>query len=76
MLTDIVGWNDHLGLRHIVVLQEDDLKCIADILVIVDNVTDTVDEMDNCLCHPVSWCSLSTEDRYTWCQLLALLWSH
>lgn len=76
VLADVAGRADDLSLADIVILQEDDLEGITNILVIVDNISNLVDKVNDSLCHPVSWSSLSTEDRDAGNKLLPLLRGH
>lgn len=76
VLADVAGWDDDLGLADVVVLDEDDFQEISNILVIVDNSTNAVDQVDDSLSHPVTRSSLATEDRDSRDLLLALLWRH
>lgn len=62
MLRDVTRWADDLGLADIVVLQEDDLEKIANVWVVVHNLSNLVDQVNDRLCHPVSGGSLSTKD--------------
>lgn len=64
MLANIAGRADDLCFADVVVGQVDYLEGIADVLVIVDNITHLVDEMNHCLGHPVTWCGLTTEDGH------------
>ena len=76
MFRDIAGGSDNLGLANVVVCEEDDLEQVADIRVVVHDVSNLVDEMNDGLGHPVSWRSLSTEDGDSRSELLPLLWGH
>lgn len=76
VLADVAGGTDDLRLADVVIAQEDDLERIADIFVVVDNITNLVDKMDDCLGHPVSWRGLTTKDGHAGNELLPLLWRH
>lgn len=76
MLADIRGRAQNLRLADIVVLNENDLEEIADILVVIDNGTDLVDEVDDRLRHPVSWSGFATEDGDSGGHFLALFRLH
>lgn len=73
MLADIRSGNDHLGLADVVILEEDDLEQIANVLVIVDDGSDSVDQVNNLLGHPVARSSLATKDGNSGLELLPLL---
>ena len=66
MLADVGGWDDDLGFADVVVFDVDDLEEIANVLVVVDDFANTVDQVDDCLCHPVAWSSFATENRHAW----------
>lgn len=76
MLRDIARRGDYLGLADIVVCEEDDLKQVADIRVVVHDIANLVDEMDDSLRHPVPWRCLATKDRHPRSELLPLLGRH
>lgn len=76
VLRDVGGRNNDLCLRDIVVRDEDNLESIANIRVVVDNITNLVDQVNDGLGHPVTRSSLSTEDGDAGSELLTLLWRH
>src|ERR1700712_1145576 len=76
MLTYVASWNDHFRFRDIVVLQKDDFQEVANILVLVDDGTNVVDEMDDSFRHPVSRSGFATKDRHSGCELLTLFRRH
>ncbi|GJC79271.1 hypothetical protein ColLi_02109 [Colletotrichum liriopes] len=76
VLAQVGSRNDHLGLADVVVLQEDDLEQIANVLVLVDDGTDIVDQMNDLLGHPVARRSLSAKDGDARRRLLAVLGRH
>lgn len=72
VLGDVTGGRDDFSLADIVVFQEDDLEQVANIGIVVHNVTDLVDEVDDSLSHPVSRRSLATENGHARSELLPL----
>lgn len=76
VLAQIRRRDDHLRFADIVVLQEDDLEQITNVLVLVDNGSNPVDEVDDLLRHPVPWRGLPAKDRHPRLLLLAILWRH
>lgn len=73
MLAEIRRGNDHLGLADVVILEEDDLEQITNLLVVVDNGSNSVDQVYNLLGHPVARSSLATKDGDFGLELLPLL---
>lgn len=76
VLAEVRGGDDDLGLANIVILDEDNLEEVTDLLVLVDDGSDVVDEVDNLLSHPVARCSLSTKDGNAGLLLLSLFGRH
>lgn len=76
MLADVRGGTDNLGLADIVILDKDDLEQVSDVFVIVDDISDLVDQVDHSLGHPVARSCFATKNRNSWCQLLALFSVH
>lgn len=76
MLADVTCRADNLSFTDIIVLQEDDLQQVADIRILVDHLTNLVDEVDHGLRHPVSRCGLASKDGDAWSELLLLLGRH
>src|SRR5438552_3512561 len=76
MLTDIARRTNDFSFADIVVLEEDNLEKVANILICVYDSPNTVDEMNDCLCHPVSRSSFATENGHSWSKFLSLLRTH
>lgn len=76
MLAEVGSGDDDLGLANIVVLDEDNFEQVTDLLVLVDDGSDVVDEVNNLLSHPVARCSLSTKDGNAGLLLLPLFRRH
>lgn len=76
MLTDIRSWCNDLTLADIVILNVYNLEQVANIGITVHDIRDFVDQVNDCLGHPVTWCSLATEHVHTRLNLLALFWAH
>lgn len=62
--------------RRTYIFDEDHLEKIANIRVIVDHITDFVDQMNHALRHPVPRSTLPTNDRNTRSELLPLFRAH
>lgn len=76
VLTDIRGRGNDFTLGHIVVFDEDDLECIANLRIVVDDSANFVDKMDDTLSHPVAGSSLATKDGDPRLHLLSLFGRH
>ena len=68
----VAGGDDDLSLTDVVILYENHLEEVTNILVIIDNSSNAVDQVNNGLGHPVSRGSLPAEDRHSGGKLLAL----
>ena len=76
MFADITRWNNDFCFADIVVLQEHDFEKITNIFIRIDDLADLVDEMDDCLSHPVARRCLTAENTYAWLSLLTILGRH
>ena len=76
MLADVGGWDDDFCFADVIVFNVDDLEKIADVLIIVDDFTNTADQVDDSLCHPVAWGSFASENGYAWLELFTLFRAH
>ena len=54
---------DDFGLGHVIVWNEHHLQQVIDFCVLVHHFSNHVNQVDDCLCHVVTWRSLSTNDR-------------
>ena len=62
-----------MGIRDIIVGQEDHTHVISDFLVVVDGLSQTVDKFDDPLGGEVSGSSLASDHRGSWNELLSIL---
>lgn len=76
MFTNVRCWADNFCLADVIILKKYNLEKIANVLVLVNDDSDTVDEMDDRLRHPVAGGSFAAEYGYSRHNLLALLRSH
>ena len=63
VFADVRGRTYDLTLADVVVWDEDDLQQVSHILVVIHHRTDTVDQMNDRLGHPVAWCRFPGKDR-------------
>ena len=76
VLADVRSRDNDLSLANIVVLEKDDLEQVTNLLVIVDDGSNLVDQVNDLLSHPVPRRSLATEDGHPRELLLSFLGSH
>jgi len=60
MLGELGSWNDDLSRRNVVVWKENDLKKVSNLMIIVDLVTDSCDQLDDRLSIVITRGSLTT----------------
>lgn len=76
MLANIRSRDDNLCLADIIVLDKDNLKEVADVLVLIDDGPHIVDQVNDLLGHPVPRRSLPANDRHARLLLLPLVGRH
>jgi hypothetical protein len=76
VLGNVACRDDNLSLADVVVLEEYHLQEVANFSIVVDDLADLVDQVDDCLGHPVARCCFTTENADTRLNLLALLCGH
>ena len=76
MLADVGCWSQDLRLADVVVFNIDHLQEIANVFVLVYDLTDRADEVDDRLRHPVPRGGFPAKDGNTGRQLFALFGAH
>ena len=76
VLADVGCRSQNLRLADVVVFNIDHFQEIADVFVLVHDLTDCADEVDDRLCHPVARGGFPAKDGNTRRQLFALFGAH